>query len=483
MAHIDPNLLLMVLEGQLPPRTLLQSIYGHLKELCPECRTSLELVAEEAGWSLEEADEAGDGLAEVHALADSPQGAGTVPDLCLPVIEEIPSDAGAVDPRYAEAFRRAERRVFAHAASIDDEQRRARRELSELEGLSRDERRERILGLDEHYPRRALAELLLEESREAVRRDPATAHDLADLVPTLLDRPSSSPQPWREELTARALAHRGNALRVAGRLRDADATFWELRTFLADHALDLEDLGAEVASLEASLRTDQGRYGDAVQLLGRAEALYRSSGELAGLARVLVQRGQAQHLDQDLEAAHESLTKALNLIDPEEDRHLYLCAVGNCCQYLCAAERHREAGELLERHAAMIGEHSEPWFDHRVSFLRGLIASGLGNLEEAEALFLRTRDELAAQGQAVDAALLTLELSLLYQRQGRTAELRDAARWIVSVFEAEAMSREAHTALILFERAVVAERVSEKIILGLRSALESTRSESPQRPS
>jgi hypothetical protein len=115
--------------------------------------------------------------------------------------------------------------------------------------------------------------------------------------------------------------------------------------------------------------------------------------------------------------------------------------------------------------------------DLRMKVLRGRIAHGLGRSDEAERLLLAARQGYLDRELGYDAALVTLDLALLYLDQGRTAELKDAARLMQPIFEVRNVHRQALAALMLFEQAAAAEKVTEQTIHGLRRYLERTRIE------
>jgi tetratricopeptide (TPR) repeat protein len=447
MRHIDSDLLLRVLEGQLPPRTLLRVLCEHLKDLCPECGANLELLVE--------GDE--DLLRAVASNAESQDGVA----------------------RYATAFHNAGCTALASAGELGDERRRAKRDFRELLALAPAERAPRVASAHTRFRSRSLVDLLLEESRRAARQDPAEARSLAELVPVVLHwTPGAAGSTWAEEAYLRSLSLRGNALRVAGDLREADSAFRDVRHFLASHPVDDEILHAEVSSLEASLRSDQRRLDEAEKLLDRAILLYRAAGDTAGVAKNLVKRGEVQRLNERLSASAESLREALGLLDPADDRHLYLCAVGNLGLHLCDVGRADEAAELLATHDDLLRAHQDDWMNLRMTVVRGRIAHGQGRSDEAEHLFLAARRGYMARDLGYDAASVTLDLAVVYLEQGRARELKEAALMMQPIFEAREVHREALAALMLFEQAAAAEQVTEETIHRLRRYLERTRSES-----
>ena len=58
-----------------------------------------------------------------------------------------------------------------------------------------------------------------------------------------------------------------------------------------------------------------------------------------------------------LREAHDDLRRTLSLLEPEKEPHLFQCAVGNYCLYLCEAGEHEEAARLLERRSRRHESH------------------------------------------------------------------------------------------------------------------------------
>lgn len=451
MRHLDVELVSQVLAGHLPPAVLVQVIYEHVKELCPECAATLELLQGEDLASAVDAD-----------LADDAAG--------MPVV------GGTLAARYADAFKRATCCAGERARAVDDEQERARRDLDELLSLPAAAREDKVVRARSRFRSRSLAEMLLEEARSLTRHDPADAVSLAELAVTVLRwTPGAMAHDWAEVVQARSLALRANAHRVAGELRSADELFVELRHFLGRYALGDYELHAEVCALEASLRHDQRRLTEAEALLDRAVLFYRQARHVEGLADALVTRGLVQMDNDDDAAADASLREALELLTEDANRHLYLCAVSNRALVLCNLERCEEARRLVSANAAVYRRADDTWTRLRHRWLEGIIARGLGELEEAERALVDTRDGFTAESQAFNAALVSLDLSLVYLETGRTAELRRLASTITPVFASQDLEQEPMAALLLFQKAVAAETVTADTIRSLRSYLERTR--------
>ncbi len=447
MRHLDDALLLKILQGQLQPRALLQVMYDHLRDLCPECRANLEMVAGELDWGLE----------------------GAPPRLRVPA--DAPPAAAADAPAYDAAFELAARAALRCAGRLEVERQQAREHLAELRGLPPAERARRVAagGLAS----RALAELILETCRDDVRHDPEDVRDLAELVPSVLDAlPGADDEVWTEDVRARALAHRGNAFRVGGDMAAAERAFLALRRYRSAHGLELEDLHPEVASLEASLRHEQGRFHDAIELLDVAVRLAQVAGDEVELGRLLVKRGDVHRYDGSLEAARVDLERALALIDPDAEPYLYTCGLGNYCIFLCAVGEHDEAARILDRHEPLFRGSDDPWVQQRATALRAFVAHGRGDAETAERHYLEVRDAFVAADQPFRAALLSLELARLDLEQGRFDELAELAQWIGTVFESRQLPARAAVALMLFQQAAVGRQVTAEALQGLRICLK-----------
>lgn len=463
MRHLDLDLLQQVLDGDLPPKALLRRLLDHLGELCPECgeavaslRQGSEVREREAGRPPEP--------------EPRENGAGDRAVAILP------------DPRFVGVLDQAQNTAADWTKKVRREQRRARADLRELRRLPPDQRAERIEHARSRFRSRALADLLVEESRRVVREDPAEAQSLATLVEVvLLWTPGALGEDWARELALRAHAWEANAIRVSGELRLADRRFRELRARLAREVVDSEALHAEVCSLEASLRIDQGQVGEARQLLSQAAALYESEGDSQALGRILMKWALVERRQDDLETAVIVQRRALGLLDAAADSMLYLQAVSNLAFYLVGLERTDEAEALLVDHEAGLKEHSL-WATPQVQILRGRLSLARDESANAESLFVAARGGFLAVGDAVRAAVVSLDLALLYLAQGKTWALRQLARSMGQVFEAEDLHEEAMATVVLFQQAVAAESLTVEALRAWRRQLETGGRSSKARP-
>ncbi|HEX2163506.1 MAG TPA: hypothetical protein VHM02_06120 [Thermoanaerobaculia bacterium] len=452
MRHLDLDLLQAVIDGDLPPKTLLRRLLDHVGELCPDCGEVITALRRGSG------------------SAESDLGAPVVAGEAAPASLRPQS---VRDLRLVSAVERAEKSVVDWSKQLRRERRRARAELRELTSLPTSERAQRIQQARTRFRSRTLAELLIEESRRIVRENPAESRSLAALVDVvLLWTPGAVESDWARELSLRARAWEANALRVAGDLRGAEHSFGELRVRLAREVAAGEELHAELCSLEASLRIDQRRLAEARNLLERAAFLHRQAGSREPLARVLLKLAIVEDQSGDSESAVRVHCQALDLLDPQKDASLFLSTVVNLGLYLLELEKAAQAEELLSLHCQELVQ-AEIWESPRVMSLRGRIALAQGDEAEAENLFLAARAELIRRGDPLRAAVASLDLALLYLAQGKTADLRRMARLIGAIFEAEDLHQEALATVVLFQQAVAAETVTLEAIRVWRRQLES----------
>src|SRR5947209_6660385 len=138
-----------------------------------------------------------------------------------------------------------------------------------------------------------VCQLLLKKVREQVFSDPAQAVETAHLAVRVAGHLGNAYHPdWILELRTRAFAHLGNSRRVLGELKAADDAF-----LLADELLQASGLRnvlveAEILSLKASLRLDQGRFAEAQDLVDHALPLFEQADDAKGVCRTLLQKSK-----------------------------------------------------------------------------------------------------------------------------------------------------------------------------------------------
>lgn len=460
--HVGMERYLEVDRGEAPAGDLLRRMQRHVLDRCPDCRREWE--------SLEPAERE-----FLGSLLGRDEGELTVVLAAPPVPGGQPERA----QRYAAAFDAAARQVTAAAKALNVERGRARRDLARLLKLHAADRVAALRRSRTRYRSVALAHLLVDEARSRVRRSPAEALEVLDLVrPTLEVIPGALGREWARALEVVAGALRANALRVSGDLHAADRLFREVRHQLNVAQLDdPEPVEAELASLEASLRMEQARYHEAADLLHRAVVLYEAEGDSEGLARALIQRAEVhQHFERH-EPALEDLERARELLDPEKQGFLYLCTSMGSVRTLLDLQRVNEAERVLSAAEASPAA-AEPWWQLRIRHLRGRLALARRDLQRAATLLTGVHEECVARCLPLDAAAAALELALVALHEGDLRRVQELAREIAPVFRDCGVVRDALAAVALLERAESADAAVLSQAAVLRRYLAAARSAS-----
>jgi tetratricopeptide (TPR) repeat protein len=329
---------------------------------------------------------------------------------------------------------------------------------------------------DETFHAWGFCQLLLKESLEAGFEDAARAINFAELAVKISQDLGDAYDPnWVLDLRARAHAYLGNAQRVLGELRSAEAAFREAESLLARSMTGNSLIEAEVLHLKASLLCSQRYSKKALELVDRALKIYREAEEPHGIGVALMKKGKILEESGDLEGAIRLLQDAFEEIDPEAEPRLALVARYNLLLCLSLAGRHEEAGEMLEKVRGFFLGHARPLDLLRLQWTEGKIALGLGHAQEAEEAFRRVQEEFLARGMGYDAALVSLDLAILYARDRRTEDLKRLAVEILQVFESRDVHREAVAALILFRSACEEERLTVELAGQIATLLQRER--------
>ncbi|HEV7509912.1 MAG TPA: hypothetical protein VGS07_33880 [Thermoanaerobaculia bacterium] len=315
-------------------------------------------------------------------------------------------------------------------------------------------------------------ELLVERSLEVTIQDPAHGETLGLLSLRLSDHLDATRYGAERiaDLRARAWAYIGNSRRMRFDFAAAEEAFLTAHARLKEGTKDSLER-AILLDLRASLRRAQRRFDDALRLLGRAVAIFLEAGERHRAGRSLVKMSTVHHHAGDPAAGIPLLHQALDLIDPEREPRLLLCARHNLIDYNAEIGRFVEAQKLYREARPLYRSFNEPWVQNRRSWVRGKIARGLGQIKQAETRFLATRDGFVKEGIPYDTALVSLELALLYAEQGRTEELKRLAADMVPIFTSRHIHREALAALTFLQQAVEAEHASLDLVVRVANFL------------
>jgi len=319
----------------------------------------------------------------------------------------------------------------------------------------------------------ALAARVCAASLRAAPRNAREALELAELALSIGGRVTG-----REGLRSRAQgycwAHVGNARRVANDYEGAEEAF--------TRAWDLWRIGTErddefpewrLLSLEASLRRDQRRLPEALELLNRAGVACGDQG--MAMARILLQKEHVLEVMGDIEGALAVLAQAAPLVEAAGDSDLLLRLRFNMADDLCQLGRHAEAAALLPRVRELAIEQANEldllrlvWLEARIDARQGRTAAACAGLEQV-------RRKFADHGMSYDGALASLDLAVLWLETGHTAKVRELAVEMEAIFQAKKIHREALAALILFWDAAKREAATVELVRRVITEIEKTK--------
>lgn len=310
----------------------------------------------------------------------------------------------------------------------------------------------------------ALVELVLEAGRDDCYEDPSRGARLVELGLSIIDLLDGEYYGRRllDELRGRGWIYRANAHRIVGELAEAESAFRRAGELLAGGAGPLER--ASLLQMMASLRRVQDRVPEALELLTEAAAILESEGEDTKAGRVYSGIGLALLEIGELEHAEQALSEALVRIDAGEEPRALISARHNLVICLTEQERYQEAADLLAELGPEFDRFDDFYNRTRRSWIEGRVLSGLRRDDDAERIFTELIREFREAGRALSAADVSLHLALIYERQGRAAELRRLAEEMTSIFFSREIPRETAVALTFFVRAVEQERVNRLVI-------------------
>ena len=347
--------------------------------------------------------------------------------------------------------------IRAKRTSFDMERRAAAELLSELRRLAPSEWKQAV-ETEDRFHTLALCELVLEASRRESFQDPQQGRRLAELglqIARALDSSFYRSHIVRD-LCGRAWSELGNAYRIGSDLASAERCLLKARGCLHDTYDRLEK--ARFLSLMAALKKDQRQFQECLKLRDQAIAIYRRYQEPHLLGRTLSSKGSDLLEMGDPEPALACLEEAVDLIDPLAEPRIFLAAHHNLMWALVDLDRVLEASEAFSTYKKLYPE--DLWSQARCHWLQGRIAAGLGRLEQAAVALSTARTAFQERDIPYDFALVSIELALVYARQGRASEVKRLAAEMVPIFKSRQIHREALAALTLFRQAVEQETLT-----------------------
>jgi tetratricopeptide (TPR) repeat protein len=344
---------------------------------------------------------------------------------------------------------------------------------AELSPLLQDEQVRRVT-TDRRFSHPGLIHRLVEMS-DAVRYENAARMVhlayLARLAAETCTVEISGSAPKLADLRALGWNQYANALRVSGRLREAEEAFASAKRFCEEGTGD-PPLRAGVLARIASLRIFQRRFDEAIALADEVGRIYSELGEIASLATNRVQKAMAQLLSGAPEAAVRTLNRAIPLIDPEGDPHLLLAACHNLVRAYIEMGEPEQALSIYFESRELYQDFQDPLIALRAGWQEGQILRDLGHLQAAETALLRARQGFMERELLYEVAVVSLDLSAVYLRLGKIEKLHETVLEMVPIFTSLGVDRDALAALLQLQQANQQSRQALELIRFLSSRLE-----------
>ncbi|MFL6231495.1 MAG: tetratricopeptide repeat protein [Thermoanaerobaculia bacterium] len=394
----------------------------------------------------------------------------------------LPGGQREVEPgRQAQVTGYSYDRVFAHAEKvIDDFLSVAPAPVLAPEDLLREIDRhpnEVQLSLVEGSERFAVPQLvqpLIERSHAARYADPEMMLHWAGLARSISARSSTESMGSSArlaDLRALAWSQYGTALRVVGRLREAEAAMVTASGYLAGGTGD-PALKARLSEQAAGLHTFQRRFDAAISSLAAAAEIYRHLGETHAFARTLVQEATAFLYSGDAEGAVDLLNQAIPLIDHEGDPHLLLAACHNLVRCYIDLDQPERALSIYSETRDLYKEFGDSLILLRANWQEGQLLRDLGHLRAAETALLRARQGFLERDLMYEVAVVCLDLAALYIKLKEVDDLKETVTATVPIFRALRVDREALASLLQLQQVGDQEQQAMELIRFLNARIE-----------
>jgi len=274
---------------------------------------------------------------------------------------------------------------------------------------------------------------------------------------------------FRACLLAFAQAFVANALRAKGRLRKADKVFIAVQMNWAkgNNAAGLLDEG-RLLDLQASLRRDQRRFKEALELHGSALKVAQPD-QLAviylNLASTLKDRGDYGDALAVLEGT-DSLVHGLRrprlVLILRFSKVFVLCRLGRAGEALSLVHEVRTLAEQLRNDLDLI----------RTLWLESQVLKKLGRTDEAVEILQQVRRDFAARSMLLDFAVASLDLALIHLEQSRWVEVTALAEEMLRSFTAAGMVPEILAAMAMLKEAAGRCEVTTSLLISLQQYLK-----------
>ena len=276
-----------------------------------------------------------------------------------------------------------------------------------------------------------MAQHLLERSRSFWHENARESVGAAELALMVLDRLDTGEYHPKllEDFRGVAWGLVGNGQRILTDLAAAEGSLRRAFRHLERGTGDALEL-AELYSLLASLRKDQTRWQEALELTERSGRLFQQLGERRRAAMALTKRPIILGSTGRLEEARRAGEELLEEFSAEEMGPMVHMAIRQNLALIMARAGWNLPGLRLlrevRREASQAAVGRLAWM--RLEWSEAQVLENTGLLDDAEDLYRQTRRSFEDEGIGVDTALLSLDLARVYRKQRKRRRARRAAR-------------------------------------------------------
>ena len=317
---------------------------------------------------------------------------------------------------------------------------------------------------------REVFDLLCERSRVEGRRSRQRGVRLAARALEWLELCASVLGDELPGLKALGWARLGNAQRLALDFTTAEASFRRSEfAWSGPHGVRDRRIEGEILFLKAAFRAIQHRFGEAKELARHAIERLQPDPCPRLLSETLIVRGSIAFAEGEPEASIVDFRRAMELVVPGDGR-LRLTACHNLAAAYIEAGRFPDAAEMLPLARQLCSTYGESLERFQLRWVEGRVMLGLGRTTLAEDYFLAAHAGFGAAGETGHAAVVAVELALIYCEQGRPETARYAAE-AIPLLDGFKIRSEALAARRLLAESVARERLTPEILREVRAIL------------
>jgi tetratricopeptide (TPR) repeat protein len=374
---------------------------------------------------------------------------------------------------YSAAFAKAERAYEALLDEVLPAEQPLEKLWAELDSLPAAEQM-RLVTREPRFQHPEMIRLLVDRSHGLRYSDPAQMLHIADLARLASEAatPALAGNELRlADLRAHSWRQFGNALRISGRISEAEEVLMKAQSYCKEGTGD-PPLRAWLLEQMASLRIFQRRFEEAIEISDQAGQIYRELGENHSLASTMVQKAVASLYSGEPESAVRILNRAIPLIDNEEDPHLLLAACHNLVQCYINLDRPEQALALYSEAREIYQEFQDALISLRAAWQEGMLLRDLGHLRAAEAALLRARKGFMDRSLAYEVAVVSLDLTAVYIKLSEAEKVKQTVAETVPIFRALRVDRDALASLLQLQQVATQGQQALELIRLLSSRLE-----------